>query len=79
MPIADNVLCTDTIPVQETVTLCSVHSKIEEYRREREKMEITACVKAVVMAASQHNNNRSNSNMGYLLHQLEVKIELVLF
>ncbi|KAK7471577.1 hypothetical protein BaRGS_00035805 [Batillaria attramentaria] len=35
-------------------------------------MEIASCVKAVAMAANQFNNNRSNSNMGYLLHQLEI-------
>ncbi|XP_076466718.1 protein CIP2A homolog L-like isoform X2 [Babylonia areolata] len=35
-------------------------------------MEISSCIKAVGMAADQYNNNRSNSNMSYLLHQLEM-------
>ncbi|KAK7107208.1 protein CIP2A homolog L-like [Littorina saxatilis] len=35
-------------------------------------MEISSCIKAVGIAANQFKNNRSSSNMGYLLHQLEI-------
>ena len=50
---------------KRTLADCSNQGKVA-------KMEISSCVKAVSMAANQFSNNRSSSNMGYLLHQLEV-------
>ena len=41
-------------------------------------MEISSCVKGVRIAADQYNNNRSSSNVGYLLHELEVRVGFVL-